>query len=482
MLEPKTWSRRTFIATAACGLAAAAAAPLVRLASGSETAAASLPSDTALLPQSATLSSTVPAQSNIESAIPAPDRFRWSPPPLSLYREPNGTIATDWDASVHQYNGAGKTYYVSLSSGHNANDGLTLATAFQSVSQALQMPDVDIVYIDEGVYPRKHAFNGVTIPRSVSLIALPGKQVVLSTHDLLNWTLETGMTATYKTIRTTVGRVFDAAFIDRFGDYAELMPRQSPAEVEASPGSYHTDGTSIWVRTADSRPPDTRLRVFLAVRNANIEGAKTIYMEGIRLEGGMNPFRAANTAAAPDQLEVYAKNCTFKYASATNGLHILGVKLCMLQQCLAARNKSDGFNYHHYNGHAPSAVEVGCVGRHNGGPGAANQNGSTTHDGATIIRVNGMYYSNVGPNVADVDADTHSWNIGCVSYDSRVEAETTQNANWQNYGARNRMWLDDCVTIGSLHDLYSSSQAAIYIRNLRSGGVHRTNSATIAAY
>jgi hypothetical protein len=128
------------------------------------------------------------------------------------------------------------------------------------------------------------------------------------------------------------------------------------------------------------------------------------------------------------------------------------------------------------------AVEVGSIGRHNGIPGQTNQNGSTSHDGGTVIRVNGMYFSNIGPNVADVNEDTHSWNVGCVSCDSRVGVSTTQNVNWQSYGPGNRMWLDDCVSVGSLHDLYASSSAAIYVRNARSHGVWKTNGATIAGY
>ncbi|CAG7601163.1 hypothetical protein PAESOLCIP111_00461 [Paenibacillus solanacearum] len=474
-MESDKMTRRAFARTAAVAMLAAAV-PIARVAPEAMAGGAA-----------GSVTESVYSNPNEDpacggSAIPVPDGFRWNPAPLALYRKPNGTIATDWDVSAFVYTGAGKAYYVSLSAGSDANDGLTLGTAFQSVSKALLMPDVDIVYIDEGVYPRKHAFNSTTIPRSVSLIALPGKTVVLGTHDLLAWTAESGLTATYRAARSSVGRVFDAAFTDRFGDYTELTVRGSAAEVGANPGSVYSDGTYVWVRTADSRPPDARLRVFLAVKNANIEGGKTIYAEGIRFEGGTNPFRAANSAAEPDHTRVYVKNCKFKYASATNGFHILGTKECFSQNCEAARNRSDGFNYHHYNGKVPAAVEVGNIGRHNGIPGETNQNGSTSHDGATVIRVNGMYFDNIGPNVADVDAGTHSWNVGCVSYDSRVGVSTTQNVNWQNYGSGNSMWLDDCISIGSLYDLYTSSSAAIYTRNVRSNGFWKTNGATISAY
>lgn len=469
-------SRRAFAQTAAFAVLAAAV-PLVKL---TPEAAAGTGVGSAVTDN--VYSNDCPPPPCGSPAIEPPSAFRWNPAPLALYRQTDGTIATNWDVSAFAYAGAGKAYYVSLGAGSNTNDGLTLATAFQSVAKALQMPDVDIVYIDEGVYPRKHAFNQTTIPRSVSLIALPGKKVALCTHDVLTWTAEPGLTGTYKAARSSVGRVFDAAFTDPFGDYAELTVRGSAAEVAANPGSVYTDGTTVWVRTADSRPPDDRVRVFLAVRNANIEGAKTIYAEGISFEGGTNPLRAANSAAEPDQLKVYAKNCKFKYASSTNGFHILGAKECFTQQCEAARNRSDGFNYHIYNGFVPKAVEVGNIGRHNGIPGETNQNGSTSHDGATVIRVNGIYFGNIGPNVADVNGDTHSWNVGCVSCNSSVGVSNAQNVNWQNYGAGNKMWLDDCVSLGSLYDLYSSSSAAMYTRNVRSTGFFRTSGATITAY
>ncbi|TNJ65039.1 hypothetical protein FE784_16760 [Paenibacillus hemerocallicola] len=156
------------------------------------------------------------------AAIGPPDGFRWTDVPLTVFRDTQGAIRTGFDVADYKFTGAGGTYYVSLSAGNNLNDGLTPATAFKSVWKALAMPDADIVHIDEGVYPRTHAFNGTTIPRSVSLLAVPGKTVVLGTFDQLQWTLEAGSARTYRAARTLVGRVFDTKFADPSGDYREL--------------------------------------------------------------------------------------------------------------------------------------------------------------------------------------------------------------------------------------------------------------------
>src|SRR5699024_7269484 len=82
--------------------------------------------------------------------------------------------------------------------------------------------------------------------------------------------------------------------------------------------------------------------------------------------------------------------------------------------------------------------------------------GSTMHDGGQIIRVNGAYYRNEGPNVADVNDGTQSWNLGCIGLESR------SSVNGSDFRARDNMMmrLEGCITNDSIK-IESESGATI---------------------
>src|SRR5699024_1944379 len=137
--------------------------------------------------------------------------------------------------------------------------------------------------------------------------------------------------------------------------------------------------------------------------------------------------------------------CSWKYmhGNQQGGLELVGGD-AYLQNCVASQNRADGFNYHHGNGRKNRVIEVDCVGRFNGNRPSPihSDNGSTMHDGGQIIRVNGAYYRNQGPNVADVNDGTQSWNLGCIGLESR------STVNGSDFRARDNMMmrLEGCIT------------------------------------
>ena len=48
-----------------------------------------------------------------------------------------------------------------------------------------------------------------------------------------------------------------------------------------------------------------------------------------------------------------------------------------------------------------SKIELNCVGRNNGFANSSINNGSTSHDGCNVIRINFEYYSNKGAQIAE---------------------------------------------------------------------------------
>src|SRR5699024_3407986 len=137
--------------------------------------------------------------------------------------------------------------------------------------------------------------------------------------------------------------------------------------------------------------------------------------------------------------------CSWKYmhGNQQGGLELVGGD-AYLQNCVASQNRADGFNYHHGNGRKNRVIEVDCIGRFNGNRLSAihSDNGSTMHDGGQIIRVNGAYFGNEGPNVADVNDGTQSWNLGSIGLESR------SGINGAVFRARDNMHmkLEGCIT------------------------------------
>jgi len=211
--------------------------------------------------------------------------------------------------------------------------------------------------------------------------------------------------------------------------------------------------------------PDADLWPVLNVANGFCSGNRTIYIENINFAAAPVPFQMRSSGVG-DIPQLYAKNCTFQ-RSTGNGLQVVGASLVICQSCSAHGNALDGFNYHAGNGIIPTAIELDCQGINNGiGSEANTNNGSTMHDAGSIVRVNGLYHSNKGPNVADV-GEAQSWNLGCEAHSTLAAAAGGSQSNWYCSGA---MWLDRCRSYGSSFDLVVEPTYTIFHKALISNG------------
>ena len=377
--------------------------------------------------------------------VQKPSWFTWNAP-INIY-EKDGIYYTDFDVSVYEPNITGKTYYIDPVNGSDSNDGLSIETSRKSINQTILKGDAGEIWVAGGIVKRVDL--PAEIPdRNLSIKALPGAKVTFSCHDDLNWSLVSGRNNTYQTSRSSVDWVWDAKNLDEYGDIVLLTSRNSVSAVESNPGSYYIDGSIVYVHTHDSRNlvGDTDIRVYLSTLNLRHQGGRTIYLEGISFEGGR--FGIWNTTTGLNPL-LLAKNCSFKYMAGNyqGGFELIGGD-AYLQNCVAARNIADGFNYHIGNGIKNRVIEVDCIGRFNGNRLSAihSDNGSTMHDGGQIIRVNGAYFGNEGPNVADVNDGTQSWNLGSIGLESRSDV------NGADFRARDNMYmkLEGCITSNPL--------------------------------
>ena len=404
--------------------------------------------------------------------VTPPNEFGWDIP-IKIIVDSQGNFKSNTDISTFKHVGAGKTYFVNSATGNDSNDGLTPTTALARIGTAVAKADADIVMVAEGEYERGNAMNGQNITKNISIIAMPGAKVRVTTHSTLSWTLTEGTANVYQATRSSVNNVCDALIVDGKGDFYQHTLVADIATCDSTPGSWYTDGSTVYVHTLNNRAVDNNIKAYLNVYNMRTTvSGNILYLEGIDLEGG-----GSGCVTGALGTKVYAKNCTFKYAGGNGGVQVGGAEFAFFQNCVAARNLADGFSYHSSGENICKSIEINCVGRHNGDGSGATHNGSTLHDGCIGIRINGEYYGNYGPNIADVNPDTKSWNLRCEAYDSVLKD------NFQIY--EGTAWYEECLGYNpaeTTHSLSVTGQATAYIRNCRFDSTTVGGGSTLNSY
>jgi hypothetical protein len=389
-----------------------------------------------------------------------PSGLGWIPN-IPIYKRFGGystafDVATLWPAG-------GTTYYVDYPGHADGNDGLTKATSFTSIPHAIAVAvSGDTIQIAAGLKVRSN-FGLVVAGKSLRFVG-DGAGVILSPHDVLAWTLQSG--TTYQAARSAVNSVWDSNIIDANGDYQKLTNVASIAAVNAQAGTWFTDGTTVYVRASDSRSliGDTKVRAYLSVTHVSITGPATVFWDNISLEGDV--LLVTNGGIAGNAPVFYARNGKAKYCGDDNAVRVEGCDT-IFQNFEAAQAQLDGFNYHTMGGVLCRSIEINCKGRDNGTTGLSNNNGSTTHDGQTIVRLNGEYYRNEGPNVIDVNG-ARSWNLGCRAHDSLSIA----SGNRVNFWSDGEVWIDGGVSQNpGTYDQVVTATGKIHDRDLQRNGV-----------
>lgn len=376
------------------------------------------------------------------------------------------------DCDLESLKPTGKTYYVDVASGSSSNDGLSADAPFGLLETAIKKTDADVIVLAPGIYSHVLSGNGYwisgpgTLPHSMSIICPNGRAVISQRQSFSSdtWATVAGKTYTYRILRTNTGRVFDSSVLDSHGDYTELTHVTSIDAVEATANSWYMDESSnVYVHTSDGSAPGEEIYLFFKVlKGLQVANTYTYYLENIDIEGGSSPFQLSHG-------NLYAKNCTFKYGTDNNGVSLLGSN-AIFMNCTAAKNALDGFNYHISRyGWLCNAIEIDCIGRDNGGTWVNTNkidNGSTAHDGCKVVRLNCNYLRNYGPNCIDITT-AKSWNINCVTTDTKLVSDTTSaNAGFECLSGA-VMWLDSCTASGTYYTTYveSSNDAEMYYTN-----------------
>lgn len=343
----------------------------------------------------------------------------------AVYMNSDCSGSTDFD--VRSLKPSGQRYYVRHTGGASGNDGLTFATAVNSINVALGKANVAEIILQPGDYPRtNNAVGEIVLARNIYMGVLGNGRARIFGCDLnLVWAVNGTFGNVYQTaIANTSGlrMAWDSKYPDSHGDFMEYSNAGSLASVSTTPGSFFWDGAIMYVRTIDDRAPDVDIRVWRDT-TFRVTGPFTFYTENIDFVGIQNVnTREATASNAPLWVGV---NCTFGYSDSSgisgSGSFRTEGGNSILVNCTSYKGARDGFNYHWFNSTLNNCgwhVEIGCIGRDNGATGLGNNQGSTIHDGGKILRINGRYERNEGPNLEDVNTNTVSYNVGCFLGDS----------------------------------------------------------------
>ena len=406
----------------------------------------------------------------IEVPYEYPFGFRWTENPLTykLTTDGKGKFYTDFD--VANFKVVGKSYYVDPINGSDTNLGSSISP-FKSINVALNQPDIKELHLMEGIYSRNFSMSKATHTGDLSIIGHGDVHISSNSNSVLS------KSASYSNVyEATRGAIHNYAVdtsVNNGGLPLVMVEVNSIEEVNDTKNSYYHDGTKLYIRTYDDRDItglslDHGLILSSGMDNTIFEGNMDLYIENVTIYGSTSPLQSRSTSSS-DVLRVFGKDSNFLISRDENkdAVMLQGTTLSIFQNCKAGYSLKDGFNYHAKDGIVPKSIEINCQGFENGNDADDNDQGSTTHDGGSIIRIGGAYYRNKGANIAE-DATgytgTESLNLGVVGFEAKAPTET-RAINFDCYDGVS-MWLDGCSGYGSPYDIsQKGEQSQLKVRN-----------------
>jgi hypothetical protein len=387
--------------------------------------------------------------------------------PFTVYKKGNAYFTT-YDVAVLK-NAAGVTYYVSPT-GNDTNDGLTEGAPLKVIKTAYSKGDVADIVLLNGFYTKLANINtsgaqtGLGVSKAINISAENKGKAILLGGDPATWTKTDGQTNVYQaTVAsiTNLHAILDTTYLDSNEQLTKMALVASVALCDSTAGSYYAVDTTVYIHTFDSRATNLDTQIILmdkTYRPIYVASSTTdfnCYLEGIDIYGGQSALSLAASKVGHN-LNLIGKNCRFIYSASNYNVFYSQGGNCYFQNCIAAGSTdTDGFNYHKspVTDETGTVIEINCVGRNNGTDGT--DNGSTIHDGYQIVRINGVYYGNAGPNLAETNAGTVSWNIGCVMQGSTsneaAKAYDSAEMHMEGCVALDGTFVEDGGTITELH-------------------------------
>jgi hypothetical protein len=375
-------------------------------------------------------------------------------------------------------------WYVDGLNGDNANHGLTLADAYQTVSQPLGVGGHgDIIQVAPTAKYRETfnvRFDCTIQSLNYGATAFPSGTDPADLSDMVEqrgseratgWTPEGSNT--YSCAWATVAyqvRQEDAR--DANGNWLELdnvtgvNAAAGIAACKATANTFYNETIDgiLYVHLADGSDPTaheievcTRTRGLTATDSSGVKVGKLV-LKGIAFTMNRSDAVLCWNIGGNGFREVFAYNCVFRYSgnnitgvsSVGMGFATVGEITSHFEGCWAIDNAFDGFNYHSGGLHR----EIRCVSERN------EDDGSSAHEGASVYRKHGIYRYNGKGGAVDV-LRCATVNEDCIAVGNRWGFATFDKGS--------RMIADGCYSSENTEaGIRSSDDADAYCRNVHS--------------
>lgn len=325
-------------------------------------------------------------------------------------------------------------YYVNYETGSDSNNGLKETLPFKTIAAAYTA-GARLIYLASGIH-KNDSWGSIndsyTNTDDLFIIGTGDKPTYITSAPASNpvYTLQSG--ATYQCTLSVAKSVVDMKYLDKKGFPLRLDFKSSIAEVNASPGSYWVDDTTVYVHLKDGRVPDSSVINLTRNNSGKYRGnqgyhfVKNVIFMGGSLTCGTHGVESQTGVGST--LISFQKSCQFLYGESGlynnnggEGTRNVNNYLTWSEDCVSYGNARDGFNYLAETGVGNKVVEIRCQGFDNGlRLTSSSVNGSSNHGGGVssqVIRVDCKYYRNSGPNVIDIDG-CQTANFGVTGFES----------------------------------------------------------------
>lgn len=420
--------------------------------------------------------------------LPPPVGLGWTPP-ISVFRSPSGIYSTNYDAITPllvEGDSGVTTFYVDADTGNEANPG-TAASPKASLRTISSSGISKLLIKARGKF--YYGITGTVFGGAdrLQVEAWGGAELRITqeTHPTLApwvWTNETGGVWSSPVPNswfgyTTVINSTDPESTAAYPQAASLAACQATAGTvfyqTGSPNKYY-------VHTATGSSPATGHLLIGGGGNAAEysapDNSRHLY-RGVTFLGGDGAYAVVGYAIPNTRLDF--QNCKFLHARTGSAFAHYSNAMVYLYCCTAGPSKFDAFAYGGQAGSNCYAIEIECIGRYAGDAAGPNQ-GSTSHTGSKTLRVNGQYYSNRDQQVADVNASTRAWLLGCTIGPEFSSGSVGYQAG--NDGGDMQAWLDGCVIAGTTTEMQAFNGAHIWIANMAAPTTHTVTGTGVVSY
>lgn len=435
--------------------------------------------------------------------IPIPDRMRWdmSRFPLKLYRNRRGSFSTNLKvreiAGIKAIfdglaSGATKVVFAKRSQANDSGNGLTEATAKQSVRSAIAVGEADstatavLCMVAPGDYEAATSMvtTGNLYPsKPTAVIGYGGEVIISTTASTLNWTLDSG--ASYKVIRSNVARIISRVSLDARGNGIPFAMYASKAAYDAAVGdAYYLDtsgsssgGTAntLYAKHGDGRVlSGATVRVMLNAAACR-PGNQHFYTSGVTWMGGIAAVLQKNDALTT--MNIGAERCNFLYPGPDGGLSGAGCRadingIMAINECLAGYMLNDAYSATGDYGNGDThALIMSCEGYEIGAVPALSCNMTTGHKNTTSIVTNPIGTKSAGGAHRYVD-DARAFILGGRTSNDRGDGMSGGGtpSSALNAGNTAEIYAIEHSIDRCLHAMITYETGKIFYRDVETGG------------